>query len=137
MRKLVMHILQKTALLAIASALLFGNLIGSRAIAQVEPNQDSLTLTCRGTIQNAVDFTTFYTRESGFNRVEFRPRTSTNVLTSDLSYSGKNARGQGIWRGAVASAADVVLVHLANRAVRSGDQVSIGYDGRWGRATCR
>ncbi|MBD2092507.1 hypothetical protein H6F67_21905 [Microcoleus sp. FACHB-1515] len=133
-----MLILQKTALFAIASGLLFTNLISNRAISQpVEPNLGTLSLTCRGTIQNSVDFTAFYTREGGFNRVEFRPRTSTNVLTSNLRYSGKNTRGQGIWRGAVAAAADVVLVHLSDRPVQSGDQVSIGYDGRWGRATCR
>lgn len=132
-----MRILGKTASIAIASSLLFAQIMSSGAIAQVEPNQDNLTLTCRGTIQNAVNFTTSYTREGGFNRVEFRPRTSSNVLTSDLSYSGKNSRGQGIWRGAVAGAADVVLVHLSDRTARSGDEVSIGYDGRWGTASCR
>jgi len=102
-----------------------------------EPNQDNLALTCRGDIQNSVDFTAYYTREAGFSRLELRPRTSTNILQANLTYAEKNSDGEAIWRGSVAGMADVVLIHLSPTAVRRGDQISVGYDGRWGRTTCR
>ncbi|MBF2084503.1 hypothetical protein [Thermoleptolyngbya sp. C42_A2020_037] len=106
-------------------------------VAPEEPNQDNLSMTCNGTVQERVDFTAFYTREAGFSRVEFRPRTSTNVLTSNLSYVGKNAAGETIWKGNVAQMADTTLVHLSPFPAKPGDQVSVSYDGQWGRATCQ
>lgn len=105
--------------------------------APVEPNQDNLSMQCPGTIQDAVDFTAYFTREAGFSRVELRPRTSNQPLTANLSYAGKNAEGQSIWRGGVAQMADVTLVHMSSAPAKAGDQVSVGYDGRWGRASCR
>lgn len=105
--------------------------------APVEPNQDNLSMQCPGSIQDAVDFTAYFTREAGFSRVELRPRTSNQPLTAYLSYSGKNAEGQSIWRGSVAQMADVTLVHMSAAPAKSGDLVSVGYDGRWGRASCR
>lgn len=101
-----------------------------------EPNQDSLSMTCSGTIQDSVDFTVYYTREAGFSRIELVPPAG-QTLTSTLSYDGKNQDGHGIWRGGVAQMASVVLVHLSTDAAQRGDDVSVGYDGRWGRATCR
>lgn len=107
------------------------------SIAPEEPNQDNLSMTCNGTVQDRVDFTAFYTREAGFSRVEFRPYTSNNVLTSNLSYVGKNAAGETIWKGNVAQMADTTLVHLSPFPAKPGDQVSVSYDGQWGRATCQ
>ncbi|GAB4147131.1 MAG: hypothetical protein Fur0046_25270 [Cyanobacteria bacterium J069] len=102
-----------------------------------EPNQGNLSLTCMGTVADRVDFTVFYTSESGFSRAEFRPRTSTAVLPSDLTYVGKNAGGEAIWKGSVAQMADTTLVHLSPYAAKPGDQVSVSYDGQWGQATCQ
>lgn len=102
-----------------------------------EPNQDDLSMTCSGSIQDSVNFTAYFTREAGFSRIELRPVTSDRTITSYLSYDGKNDEGYGIWRGAVAQMAEVVLIHLSTEAAQRGDQVSVGYDGRWGRATCR
>lgn len=94
-------------------------------------------MTCRGTIEDVVDFTAFFNRESGFNRVEFRPSTATTPLTAIMSYSDKNAEGQNTWRGSVNNAADVTLVHLSDGPVQLGDEISVTYDGRSGQATCR
>lgn len=107
------------------------------SLALEEPNQDNLSMSCNGTVQDRVDFTAFYTREAGFSRVEFRPRASNNVLPSSLSYIGKNAAGESIWKGSVAQMADTTLVHLSPYAAKPGDQVSVSYDGQWGRATCQ
>lgn len=111
--------------------------IGYNNFITEEPNQDDLSMTCDGMIQNDVDFTAFYTREGGFGRVELRPRMGTQTLTSQLTYDGKDNNGHGIWRGSVAQMADVVLVHLSTDAPKQGDEVSVGYDNRWGRANCR
>lgn len=102
-----------------------------------EPNQDNLSMACTGSIQDRVDFTAYYNRESGFNRVEFRPRASGNKLTSNLLYQGKNDQGYAIWRGTVQQMADVALVHLSTSAPQKEDEVSVSYDTSWGRATCR
>ena len=101
-----------------------------------EPNHDDLSMTCSGNIQNSVDFTVYYTREAGFSRIDLTPPAG-QTLTSTLSYDGINEDGHGIWRGAVAQMANVVLVHLSTEAPQRGDDVSVGYDGRWGRATCQ
>lgn len=102
-----------------------------------EPNTDTLSMTCTGSIQDDVDFTVYYTREAGFNRVEFRPRRSNALLTSNPTYSGKNSAGQGVWRGGVNGMADAIVVHLSSAAPQPGDEISVSYDGRWGRGRCR
>lgn len=108
------------------------------ALAQVEPNQDNLQMQCPGSIGvNDVNYTVFFTREAGFSRIVLRRRsTGQQIAEAFLSYDRKNAKGQAIWRGAVNDAADVTLVHLSTRAAQRGDQVSVGYDGQWGRGTC-
>jgi hypothetical protein len=100
------------------------------------PEPDDLNLICRGTIQERVDFSVYFTREWGFNRIEFRPRSSGATLTGDLDYSGKNEQGQDLWKGSVNAMADVVLVHLSTAAAQPGDQVSVRYDAGWGRGLC-
>lgn len=69
--------------------------------------------------------------------VDLRPRTSNASLTSTMTYSGKNNEGQGIWRGSVNGMADVTLIHLSAIDPQWGDEISVGYDGQWGRTTCR
>lgn len=112
---------------------------GSAAAPPEEPNQDNLEMTCTGSITvNDTDFTVYFTREAGFSRVEFkRPATGEVFAESFLSYDGKNAQGQAIWRGAVQQMASVTLVHLSPNPAQIGDQVSVGYDGQWGRGDCR
>lgn len=101
-----------------------------------QPNQNDLAMTCPGNIQADVNFTAYYTREAGFNRIDFSPSQGTQTLTSNLAYDGKDPEGHGIWRGNVAQMADVVLVHLSSVSPQRGDQVSVGYDNRWGRGNC-
>jgi hypothetical protein len=110
----------------------------SYLIAQ-EPNQDNLQMTCTGSILvNDVDFTVFFTREAGFSRIQLRRRsTGQQIAETFLSYDRNNSKGQAIWRGNVNDAADVTLVHLSSSPAQVGDQVSVGYDGQWGRGTCR
>ncbi|HIK57398.1 MAG TPA: hypothetical protein IGS37_19815 [Synechococcales cyanobacterium M55_K2018_004] len=106
-------------------------------ISPQEPNQDKLTMQCSGSIQDRVDFTAYFTRELGFSRIDLRPINPGDTLTTNLSYSGQNDQGQSIWRGSVADMADVTLVHLSSAPAQRGDQISVGYDNSWGRATCQ
>ncbi|NJN87944.1 MAG: hypothetical protein HC881_18660 [Leptolyngbyaceae cyanobacterium SL_7_1] len=99
--------------------------------------QDSLAMTCPGNIQSTIDFTAYHSREAGFERIDLKPRTSDTVLTSSLSYDGTNTKGQGIWRGNVNQMADVTLVHLSTAQPKKGDEISVGYDNRWGQAICQ
>jgi hypothetical protein len=103
-----------------------------------EPNQDNLQMTCTGSILvNDINFTAFFTREAGFSRVEFRRRSNGQLIAeSFLSYDRKNDKGQAVWRGSVNNAADVTLVHLSTGPGQPGDQISVSYDGQWGRGTC-
>lgn len=96
-------------------------------------------MSCNGTIAvNQVAFTVSFTREAGFSQIQFRRGNTTQVIAeTTLSYDRNNAKGQAIWRGSVADAADVVLIHLSSRPAQVGDQVSVSYDGQWGRGTCR
>lgn len=107
--------------------------------ATEEPNQDDLAMTCPGSITvNDIDFTAHFTREAGFSRIELkRPATGEVFAESFLSYDRQNDAGQAVWRGAVNQMADVTLVHLSTNPAQLGDEVSVGYDGQWGRATCR
>lgn len=104
-----------------------------------EPNQDNLQMTCTGSILvNDIDFTVFFTREAGFSRIELRRRSNgQQIAETTLSYDRKNDQGQAIWRGNVNNMADVTLVHLSTGPGQPGDQISVGYDGQWGRGTCR
>lgn len=101
-----------------------------------QPAPFPFTLVCVGNVDIS-DFTAYYTQESGFSRVEFRPRSGGTLLTANLVYAGENQQGQAIWRGNVNAMASVTLLHLSSGAVRPGDAVSVNYDGQWGRGTCR
>lgn len=103
-----------------------------------EPSLEPLTLICSGTIQDEVDFTVYFERqsESGFNRVDLRPHDTSDVLTTTLMYKTRTAKGEGIWQGSVSETTDVTLVHLSRSLPAVGDEVSVGYGGRWGKAIC-
>ncbi len=103
-----------------------------------EPNQDSLQMTCNGSIlANDINYTVFFTREAGFSRIVLRRRsTGQQIAETFLSFDRLNSKGQAVWRGSVNNAASVTLIHLARRPAQPGDQVSVGYDQQWGRGTC-
>lgn len=103
-----------------------------------EPNQDSLQMQCNGSMASSdINFNAFFTREAGFSRIILRRRsTGQQISETFLSYDRKNDKGQDIWRGSVNNAASVTLVHLSNSPAQPGDEVSVGYDGQWGRGTC-
>ncbi|HEY9752881.1 MAG TPA: hypothetical protein V6C46_08015 [Coleofasciculaceae cyanobacterium] len=104
-----------------------------------EPNQDSLQMTCNGSISvNDVNYTAFFTREAGFSRIVLRRRSSgQQIAETFLSFDRLNDKGQAVWRGSVNNAASVTLIHLSSRPAQPGDQVSVSYDKQWGRGTCR
>lgn len=95
-------------------------------------------MTCNGSIAvNDVDYTVNFTREAGFSQINFRRRSSGQAIANTtLSFDQQNDQGQAVWRGAVNDAASVTLVHLSNQPAQRGDQVSVNYDGQWGRGTC-
>lgn len=97
-------------------------------------NTGAIALTCSGTIQDGPDFTAYYTSDGGFSKIEFGP--SDHRVVSDLDFSEQNDKGQTIWRGSAFDRADVTLVALSSDAMHEGNQVSVSYDTRWGRATC-
>ena len=103
-----------------------------------EPNQDNLQMTCTGSITvNDIDFTAYFTREAGFSQIDLkRPDTGEVFANSTLSFDGQNDQGESIWRGDVAGMASVTLVHLSRNPAQLGDEISVGYDGQWGRGTC-
>lgn len=100
-------------------------------------NQANAAMTCPGTIKNSVDFTAYFAREAGFNRVVFRPRESKIAVVSNLSYNGKNDQGQDTWRGKANEVSDVTLIHLSATVPQPGNQISVDYDGLLGQATCQ
>ncbi|MEM7771376.1 MAG: hypothetical protein AAF327_12825 [Cyanobacteria bacterium P01_A01_bin.37] len=95
---------------------------------------ESIALLCSGRIQSGPDFTAYYTSDGEFSHIEFG--TAEQSVISDLSFSKQNEQGQDIWRGSAFGQADVTLVTLSDETVQDGDQISVNYDTRWGRATC-
>lgn len=93
------------------------------------------SMTCRGTIDNTVNFVAYYTQTRGFYRIDFSPRASGNVIPIDLIDNGINSQGQRVWRG-VNSTAEVALVHLSTGVPQRGDRIAVQYDGRWGAGNC-
>lgn len=99
---------------------------------------------CRGTIRRAhsdnVRFSVPWTPNAGFEqRIKFRnDRTGSNMPhSSRLRYDRRNDKGQRIYRGNVNGMADVTLIHLSRSSnPRPGGEVSVNFDGQWGRGTC-
>lgn len=102
----------------------------------IDPELIPLALVCSGTIQDEVDFTIYFERQTGFSRAELRPHTSDSALTATLTRRTKNALGQDIWQGSVSETTDVTVVHLSRSIPKAGDELSVGYGGSWGRAIC-
>ncbi|MEP1074595.1 hypothetical protein NDI52_04245 [Leptolyngbya sp. PL-A3] len=102
-----------------------------------EPNQNNLAMSCAGTIVNKFDFTAYYTRESGFNRIDLKPHQSSQTLTANLSYDRKDDKNHEVWRGNIAQMEDVTLTHLSTKDPKPGDEVSVSYDNGLGKANCR
>jgi len=71
--------------------------ITAKLVAQ-EPNQDSLQMTCNGSILvNDVNYTVFFTREAGFSRIILRRRsTGQQIAETFLSFDRKNDKGQAV-----------------------------------------
>jgi hypothetical protein len=93
-------------------------------------------MTCSGSIQATnVNYTVIYSAERGFSSIEFR-QNGAEIASAQLSLSGKNESNQNLWRGVTAGDADVLLIHLSNQAARPRDEISVGYNGQWGRGQC-
>jgi len=100
------------------------------------PPSETLVMSCNGKIAaNDFDYTATFSTEGGFSSLEFM-RSGERVTIVKLDYDGKNDKGQSIWRGAAYGMADVTLIHLSDRIVQLEDEISVGYDGQWGRGRC-
>ena len=99
---------------------------------------------CRGTIYRAnssnISFSVPWSPHTGFEqRVKFRnARTGAGMSQSSrLRFDHKNDQGQRIYRGNVSGMADVTLINLSRSfKPRPGGQISVNFDGQWGRGTC-
>jgi len=97
---------------------------------------EARSLTCLGQV-GISQFAAYYAYESGFSRVEFRPRGVSSTLTAFLTYDGTTSQGQGVWRGTVNNMADVTLVHFSTQQPQQGDTVEVNYEGQVGQGTCQ
>ena len=99
---------------------------------------------CQGTIHRThgdnVSFSVPWSPNTGFEqRVKFRnARTGAGLSQSSrLRFDQKNDQGQRIYRGNVSGMANVTLINLSRSfQPRPGGQVSVNFDGQWGRGTC-
>jgi hypothetical protein len=125
------------ALASVAIALPISGLLAASSSPTPDLAQrETLVMTCSGTIDiNGLDYAVTFSDEGGFSQVEFS-RHGKAIATANLSFDGRNGADQTIWRGAVDGMADVVLIHLSDQVVQPGDEVSVGYDGQWGRGQC-
>ncbi len=104
------------------------------------PHAFAYDLICKGKIPEAgLKYSVLHSQESGFmQEVKFRnAKTGNGVAKSSyLKYDTKNTKGQDIYRGGVSGMADVTLVDLSEFGAEPGSQISVMYDGQWGRGTC-
>ncbi|MDS4031190.1 MAG: hypothetical protein RKO66_14130, partial [Candidatus Contendobacter sp.] len=99
---------------------------------------------CRGTIHRAhsddISFSVPWSPNTGFEqKVEFRnARTGAGLSQSSrLRFDRKNDKGQRIYRGNVSGMANVTLINLSRFfQPPPGGQISVNFDGQWGRGTC-
>ena len=119
-------------------------IIGLCILAMTVPSKVfAADILCRGTIHRAGDDITFsvpWSPNTGFEqRVKFRnARTGVDISRSSrLRFDRKNDKGQRIYRGNVSSMADITLINLSRSfQPRPGGQISVNFDGQWGRGTC-
>ena len=104
----------------------------------------AVDMLCRGTIHRThadnISFSVPWSPNTGFEqRVKFRnARTGAGISQSSrLRFDRKNDKGQRIYRGNVSGMADVTLINLSRffQPPPRG-QVSVNFDGQWGRGTC-
>ena len=100
------------------------------------PFRDPLVLNCLGTVAGSnIDFSTLYSPEGGFARINFG-RNGATTATAELTFDGRDAQNQMVWRGAVNGMADVMLTHLSSQPIQVRDRISVIYDGQEGLGTC-
>jgi hypothetical protein len=98
----------------------------------------STTLSCDGDLETTnLSFSIEYSPENGFNHVELRQKISNRLVAEvRLSYQGQDRQGRDRFGGSVNNKG-VTVLNLAPNYVEAGTQVSVSYDGQWGRGTCR
>jgi hypothetical protein len=120
-------------------------IIGFGVLAMTVPAKVlAADILCRGTIHRAhgdnISFSVPWSPNTGFEqRVEFRDaRTGAGLSKSSrLRFDRKNDKGQRIYRGNVSGMANVTLINLSRFfQPPPGGQVSVNFDGQWGRGTC-
>lgn len=120
-------------------------IIGLSVLAMNLPVQaQAADMQCRGTLHRAraddITFSVPWSPNTGFEqRVTFRnARTGAGMSQSSrLRFDRKNDKGQRIYRGNVSGMADVTLINLSRFfKPRPGGQISLNFDGQWGRGTC-
>lgn len=92
------------------------------------------TLICSGSIEDGPDFTAYYTQSDGFSRIDLG--SPQNHITTNLTFSNYDAEGQAVWQGYAFDRAKVTLLAPSRDDVQAGDEISVGYDTRWGRGIC-
>ena len=120
-------------------------IIGLSILAITVPSKVfAADILCRGTIHRThgdnISFSVPWSPNTGFEqRVEFRnARTGAGLSQSSrLRFDRKNDKGQRVYRGNVSGMANVTLINLS-RFVQPppGGQISVNFDGQWGRGTC-
>jgi len=119
-------------------------IIGLGVLAITVPSKVfAADMLCRGTIHRAnsnISFSVPWSPNTGFEQqVQFRnARTGIDISRSSrLRFDRKNEKGQRIYRGNVSGMADVTLINLSRSfQPRPGGQISVNFDGQWGRGTC-
>lgn len=121
-------------------------LIGLSVTAlSIPANAEAAGLQCSGTIQRPraadIRFSVPWNARYGFEqRINFRNARTGKELpqSSRLRYDRQNDKGQRIYRGHVRGMADITLINLSRSSQpRPGGEVSVNFDGQWGRGTCR
>lgn len=120
-------------------------IIGLSILAMMVPSKVfAADILCRGTIDRAhgdnISFSVPWSPNTGFEqRVKFyNARTGAGMSQSSrLRFDRKNDKGQRIYRGNVSGMANVTLINLSRFfQPRPGGQISVNFDGQWGRGTC-
>ncbi|MDS4042423.1 MAG: hypothetical protein RKP20_14760 [Candidatus Competibacter sp.] len=120
-------------------------IIGLSVLAMTVPSKVfAANILCRGTIHRAhgddISFSVPWSPNTGFEqKVEFRnARTGAGLSQSSrLRFDRKNDKDQRIYRGNVSGMANVTLINLSRFfQPRPGGQISVNFDGQWGRGTC-
>lgn len=85
-------------------------------------------IVCRGTLFGDTDFTAFY-GEIGFGRMELRFLRGGKTVEVPLLYSGRNSRGENIFRGNNPDQPSDVVEVIAPRNVNPQTRIQVSYNG--------